>query len=289
MAFHSYITSPSIYQKALRVKSQAVRKLFGGRNWGNLVYYNSLYLSDAMLFFFLASPLFNKELLQQTFLFSHTPHAPYLCYQMLWLSTCSALHEVSSVKFRRTQVPKEISALQLQRGTSGSPCDVQLAEDDEAQVSTLGSAAAFWQQRTKAQPHFRARGGRASVLRSSRPVLSRPLSKAGFFTLCLSLAESLLILVLLPVSALPQRTWLPPKPLHFLQVRHSFAIVLLLPLHPSLSAFSPRSLPQTASTSLPRGSLCPPLNLHSAYSFGLWKEKSRSVLLGRFFWEPFLG
>ena len=166
------------------------------------------------------------------------------------------------------QAPK-ISALQLQRGTSGSPRDVQLAEDAEAQVFTLGSAAAFWQWRTKAQPHFRPCGGHPSLLRSFHPVLSWPLSRAGFFTLCLSLADSLLILALFPVSVLPQRTWLPPKPLHFLQVHCSCAIVVLPPLHPSLSAFPTRSLPQTTSTSLPRGSLCPPLNLHWAYSFGL--------------------
>lgn len=164
------------------------------------------------------------------------------------------------VRFRRMQAPKEISALQLQRGTSGSAREVQLAEDAGAWVFTPGSAADFQQQRTEAQPHFRPCGRHIPVLRSFPPVLSRPLSTAGLFTLCLSLADSLLILALLPVSVLPQCAWVPPKHLRFLQVHCSCAIVLLPPLRPSLGAFPTRSLPQTTSTSLPRGSLCPPLN-----------------------------
>lgn len=228
-------------------------------------------------FFFLASVLFNKELLRQTFLFSRTPHAPHPSCQTLRLFTCGALHQLSSPRFRRTQAPKEISALQLQRGTGGSPCEIRRAEDAEAQVFALGSAAAFWQRRTKAQPHFRPCGEHAPALRSLHPVLSWPLSRAGLFTLCLSLADPLLILNLFSVSVLPQNTRLPPTPLHSLQVHHSRAFVLLPSLHPSLSAFPTRSSPQTTSTSFPRGNLCPPLHLHSAYSFGLYKEKTKSV------------
>lgn len=52
---------------------------------------------------------------------------------------CGSMHQFSSVRFRRMQAPKEISALQLQRGTSGSPHEFHLAEDGEAQVFTLGS------------------------------------------------------------------------------------------------------------------------------------------------------
>ena len=42
MAFHYYITSPNIYRKALSLEGQALRKLFGGRNQGNPLSYNSL-------------------------------------------------------------------------------------------------------------------------------------------------------------------------------------------------------------------------------------------------------
>lgn len=220
-----------------------------------------------MLFFFLASVLFNKELLRQTLPFSHTPHAPYLSHQTLWLWQ---------------HAPVLFSEIQEDASTQGDLCP-SAAEGHQwvtpwvppsrgwwgPGLHTRLYTAAFWQWRTKAQTHFRPCGGHASVLRSFRPILSQCLSRAGLFTLCLSLADSLLILALFPVSVLPQRTWLPPKPLHFFQVHYSCAIVLLPPLHPSLSAFPTRSLPQTTSTSLPRGSPCPPLNLHSAYSFGL--------------------
>jgi len=128
------------------------------------------------------------------------PHIAYLSYQALRLFACGALHQVSSLRFRSMQACKEISALQLRWDTSGSPHEVQLAEDTWAQVFTPNSAAAFWQQRTKAQPHCRPCGGHASVLRSFHSVLSQPLSRAGLFTLCFSLADSLFILALFPVS-----------------------------------------------------------------------------------------
>lgn len=203
------------------------------------------------------------------------------------VTACGAWHQVSSVRYRRMQVPKEISALQLQRGTSGWPCEAQLAEDTEAQVFTLGSAAAFWQQRTKAQPHSRACGGHVSVLRPFCPVLS-------FFLEQVSLPS---------VSHLPTPclSWLflqsqfYPNTLGFLP-RPFISPKLTIPV--PLSSFPyciPVSVPSPPG---PCPRLPPPVCTEEAFALPwiytqpialAYKNRNQKVFWDALLWEPFLG
>lgn len=141
------------------------------------------------------------------------PHTGCPRSQMLWLFACEPCTRCLQWDLAGGKDPKRRSLPFSCRGAQW----VVLCHSTSRGCWGPGppSAAAFWQWRTKAQPYFRPCSGRAFVPRSFCPVLSQTHPRAGFFTLCPSLADSLLMLAAFPVSVSPQCTWLPPKLLHF--------------------------------------------------------------------------